>query len=90
MIVLVIGVIFGIYQDFTLGRATILETIKLLVNPIGSYIAFESIKEDVIANIKTPERPMQDFGESREDYMKRVDEYRDKKKEIESHKWYNL
>lgn len=75
MIVLVIGVIFGIYQDFTLGRATILETIKLLVNPIGSYIAFESIKEDDIANIKTPERPMQDFGESREDYMKRVNEY---------------
>ncbi len=90
MIVLVIGVILGIYQDFTLGRTTILETIKLLVNPIGSYIAFESIKEDVIANIKTPERPMQDFGESREDYMKRVNEYRDKMKEIKSRKWYNV
>lgn len=75
MIVLVTGVIFGIYQDSTLGRATILETIKLLVNPIGSYIAFESIKEDVIANIKTPGRPMQNFGESREDYMKRVNEH---------------
>lgn len=75
MIVLVIGVIFGIYQDFALGRATILETIKLLVNLIGSYIAFESIKEDVIADIKTPERPMQNFGEKREDYMKRVNEY---------------
>lgn len=47
MIVLVIGVIFGIYQDFTLGRVTILETVELLVNPIGSYIVFESIKEDV-------------------------------------------
>ena len=77
MIILVIGVILGIYQDFSLGRATILETIRLLVNPIGSYIAFESIKEDVIANIKTPERPMQDFGESREDYMKRVNEYKE-------------
>lgn len=76
MIILVIGVILGIYQDFSLGRATILETIRLLVNPIGSYIAFESIKEDVIANIKTPKRPMQDFGESREDYMKRVNEYK--------------
>ena len=90
MIILVIGVILGIYQDLSLGRATILDTIRLLVNPIGSYIAFESIKEDVIANIKTPERPMQDFGESREDYMKRVNEYRDKMKEIESRKWYNL
>ena len=77
MIILVIGVILGIYQDLSLGRATILETIRLLVNPIGSYIAFESIKEDVIANIKTPERPMQDFGESREDYMKRVNEYKE-------------
>ncbi|MCI7452372.1 MAG: hypothetical protein MSB11_05210 [Prevotella sp.] len=76
MIILVIGVILGIYQDFSLGRATILETIRLLVNPIGSYIAFESIKEDVIANLKTPERPMQYFGESREDYMKRVNEYK--------------
>lgn len=76
MIIIVIGVILGIYQDFSLGRATILETIRLIVNPIGSYIAFESIKEDVIANIKTPERPMQDFGESREDYMKRVNEYK--------------
>ena len=62
----------------------------MLVNPIGSYIAFESIKEDVIANIKTPERPMQDFGESRENYMKRVNEYRDKMKEIKSRKWYNV
>lgn len=77
MIVLVIGVILGIYQDFTLGQATILETVKLLANPIGSYIAFESIKEDVVSSIKTPERPMQNFGENREDYMKRVDEYRD-------------
>lgn len=76
MIILVIGVILGIYQDFSLGRATILETIRLLVNPIGSYIAFESIKEDVIANLKTPERQMQDFCESREDYMKRVNEYK--------------
>lgn len=76
MIILVIGVILGIYQDLSLGRATILETIRLLVNPIGSYIAFESIKEDVIANLKTPERPMQDFGESREDYMKKVNEYK--------------
>lgn len=90
MIIIVIGVIFGIYQDITLGRVTILETVKLLANPIGSYIAFESIKEDVIANIKTPERPMQDFGESREDYMKRVNEYRDKMKEIKSRKWYNV
>ena len=32
-------------------------------------------KEDVIANIKTPERPIQDFGESREDYLKRVNEH---------------
>ena len=77
MIILVIGVILGIYQDLSLGRATILETIRLLVNAIGSYIAFESIKEDLIANIKTPERPMQDFGESREDYMKRVNEYKE-------------
>lgn len=90
MIIIVIGVILGIYQDLTLGKATILETVKLLANPIGSYIAFESIKEDVVANIKTPERPMQDFGESREDYMKRVNEYRDKMKKIKSRKWYNV
>jgi hypothetical protein len=90
MIIIVIGVIFGIYQDITLGRVTILETVKLLTNPIGSYIAFESIKEAVISNINTPERPMQDFGESREDYMKRVNEYRDKMKEIKSRKWYNV
>lgn len=90
MIVIVIGVILGIYQDFTLGKATILETVKLLANPIGSCVAFESIKEDVVANIKTPERPMQDFGESREDYMKRVNEYRDKMKKIKSRKWYNV
>lgn len=90
MIILVIGVIFGICQDFTLGRATILKTIKLLVNSIGSYIAFESIKEGVVSNIKTPEIPMQDFGESREDYMNRVNEYRDKMKEIKSRKWYNV
>ena len=90
MIIIVIGVILGIYQDFNLGRATILETVKLLANPIGSYIAFESIKEDVVSNIKTPERPMQNFGENREDYMKRVNEYRDKMKEIKSRKWYNV
>lgn len=90
MIIIVIGVILGIYQDFNLGKATILETVKLLANPIGSYIAFESIKEDVISNIKTPERPMQNIGESREDYMKRVNEYRDKMKEIKSRKWYNV
>ena len=75
MIIIMIGVILGIYQDFNLGQATILETVKLLANPIGSYIAFESIKEDVIANIKKTERPIQDFGESREDYLKRVNEY---------------
>lgn len=90
MIILVIGVILGIYQDFALGRATILETVKLLANPIGSYIAFESIKEDVVSNIKTPERPMQKNGENREDYIKRVNEYRDKMKEIKSRKWYNV
>ena len=90
MIIIVIGVIFGIYQDITLGRVTILKTVKLLANPIGSYIAFESIKEYVASSIKTPERPMQNYGENREDYMKRVNEYKDKMKEIESRKWYNL
>lgn len=78
MIILVVGVIFGIYQDITLGRVTVLETVKLFVNTIGSYIAFDSIKEDVVSDTKTPERPIQDFGESREEYMKRVNEYRDK------------
>lgn len=78
MIVIVIGVILGIYQDFTLGQATILETVKLITNPIGSYIAFESIKEDAVSNINTPERPIQNYGENREDYMKRVNEYREK------------
>ena len=55
MIIIVIGVILGIYHDFTLGQATILETVKLLSNPIGSYIAFDSIKDDVVSSIKTPE-----------------------------------
>ena len=82
MIILVVGVIFGIYQDITLGRVTVLETVKLFVNAIGSYIAFESIKEDVLADTKTPERPMQDFGESREDYMKRVNEYQKYKESV--------
>lgn len=82
MIILVVGVIFGIYQDITLGRVTVLETVKLFLNPIGSYIAFESIKEDVVADTKTPERPMQDFGESREDYMKRVNEYQQYKESV--------